>query len=556
MADSAVKTNFLPQWTNRVLTNPGGRDPLGLSRVGQRLTDILLPGIITQTDRARYYAIYCWILWHIQEEEKPGSWPTFATAFQKREAAIALSTMILDENASPVGKLVVRRRLAQARELRQINTEFQVLPSNPLGGFGQYYSGCLYQLRLTQRLEDGIDRVTDGIALQLAIAVNQNLAETPYLRQKLFTDSVVELRTLKRSSERLSLDAISYPFAAEERKLLIDLFFGFHETTYSEETFQRRTSLARILATVDAYGKAGVAIQPDSLEKQVLYAPTYFGVFVDSRRRTKQLKIPHFILRSSEFWRQFCLHQFLTQAFEGILNAVLQVLEMEPRGLTLQHILNELLTDDFSGYFAKLLRRRCESPRALLNELGMTGIPDEATSTSLQDRYGYNQALSEWICERPAATPAGLTARSCLLLGIVYGKWRGVAKDVTYATVMELAGSELAVPTFIPFIDSWFETDCSWKKALNSLVTVIMRQHDIVMYGKGRLESCWLHTEETRLVRDQDYEPYFRSSRHAQAVQILVDLALLKWAGASNTEHLIITTQGRRVLERVASLDK
>ena len=88
-----------------MLTNPGGRDPLGLSRVGQRLTDLLLPGIITQTDRARYYAIYCWILWHIQREEKPESWPIFASAFQRREAAVALSTMIVDENASPVGKL-------------------------------------------------------------------------------------------------------------------------------------------------------------------------------------------------------------------------------------------------------------------------------------------------------------------------------------------------------------------------------------------------------------------------------------------------------------------
>jgi hypothetical protein len=556
MADSAIRTDFLPQWTNRVLTNPGGRDPLGLSRVGQRLTDLLLPGIITQTDRARYYAIYCWILWHIQREEKPESWPIFASAFQRREAAVALSTMIVDENASPVGKLVIRRRLAQARETKQISTEFQVLPSNPLGGFGQYYSGCLYQLRLTQRLEDGIDRVTDGIAVQLALAVNQNVAGTPYLRQKLFTKASVELRALERSSERLGLDAISYPFAAEERKLLIDLFFGFHEARPGEETFQRRTSLGRILATVEAYDKAGIAIHGVSLEKQLLYAPTYFGVLVDSRNRTKKFKLPHFIVRCSEFWRQFCLHEFLTQALEGVLDAVLQVLEPEPRGLTLERTINELLSGDFSGYFATLVGRRCESPRGLLNKLGITGIPNEATSTLLRDRYRYNQALSEWVCERPAATPAELTARSCLLLAILYGKWRGVTKDVTYATVMELASSELAVPTFIPFIDSWFETDCSWNKALESLVTVIVRQHDTVMYGKGRLESCWLYIEEDRLVRDQDYQPYFRSSRHEQAVQIMVDLALLKWTGASNTERLTITAQGRRVLERVVSLNK
>src|SRR5262249_18422840 len=160
--ERATKNDFVPQWTKHVVTDPGGRDPLGLSRVGQRIADALMPGIITQTNRARYYAIYCWILWHIQQEEKPDGWENFASAFQRREAAIALATMIIDANSSPVGMRVVGRRLAQAQEKKQVSTAFQVLPSNRLGGFGQYYAGCLYQLGLTHHLEDGIDRVTQG----------------------------------------------------------------------------------------------------------------------------------------------------------------------------------------------------------------------------------------------------------------------------------------------------------------------------------------------------------------------------------------------------------
>lgn len=47
---------MLPRWTKRVVTETGGRDPLGLSRVANSITDFLLTGIITTTDRARYYS--------------------------------------------------------------------------------------------------------------------------------------------------------------------------------------------------------------------------------------------------------------------------------------------------------------------------------------------------------------------------------------------------------------------------------------------------------------------------------------------------------------------
>ena len=46
--------SFLPRRTKRVRTDGGGRDPLGLSRVTENITDHLLQGIITTTDRARY----------------------------------------------------------------------------------------------------------------------------------------------------------------------------------------------------------------------------------------------------------------------------------------------------------------------------------------------------------------------------------------------------------------------------------------------------------------------------------------------------------------------
>ena len=93
-AQRVAATDLLPRWTKRAATELSGRDPLGLSRVAQMLADGLLPGIITQTDRARYYALYCWILWHIEREDEPSSWQAFVESFQRREAAVALANIV------------------------------------------------------------------------------------------------------------------------------------------------------------------------------------------------------------------------------------------------------------------------------------------------------------------------------------------------------------------------------------------------------------------------------------------------------------------------------
>ena len=82
---------FLPQWTRRVTMEGSGRDPLGLSRVSDALTNFLLPNIITTTDRARYYSFYTWAIGDIEALRKSKSGRvSFEDEFQRREAAFAL----------------------------------------------------------------------------------------------------------------------------------------------------------------------------------------------------------------------------------------------------------------------------------------------------------------------------------------------------------------------------------------------------------------------------------------------------------------------------------
>src|SRR5262245_15488599 len=78
----SIPFELLPRWTTRANLDPTGRDPLGLSRVANMLTDSLLTGIVTGTSRARYYSSYTWAVWHIGETERTSDPRAFERAFQ------------------------------------------------------------------------------------------------------------------------------------------------------------------------------------------------------------------------------------------------------------------------------------------------------------------------------------------------------------------------------------------------------------------------------------------------------------------------------------------
>lgn len=82
--------SYLPRWTKRAVLEGSGRDPLGLSRVSDNFTELLLPSIITTTNRARYCSFYPWALRGSHESlgDEEGT-TNLIDEFGKREAAIA-----------------------------------------------------------------------------------------------------------------------------------------------------------------------------------------------------------------------------------------------------------------------------------------------------------------------------------------------------------------------------------------------------------------------------------------------------------------------------------
>jgi hypothetical protein len=534
----------LPQWTKFVVTDLGGRDPLGLSRISQMLTDDLLSGITTQTDRARYYGLYTWSLWHIQRHEQPTDFDTFTDAFQRREAAIALATMLADPTASPVGKRTVGPRLDQARHEGIANTAFQVLPSNRLGGFGQYYGGCLYHLGLTHRPEGGADQVTQKGAA-LATVFNTSLANVPYVAKGLFEKPKFDFEVLQDSAERLSIDAITQPFAKAEREALIALLFAFDDQ--SSSATQRRTTLAHILFNVSLYASKRVPIDAKNPSVQLVYAPTYYDVLLepDGKARTASWPAKFDICR--RYWRQFCLHQYFTVALETALVAVLDSVSGSVDGMPMPELVARLSDRSLREAVSSLVGKPCRSPNALLREIGVEGVPVEGNPTLPSASVWADPLCEASLTADASGSPEQRMARVVTTLAVLYRKWRGMRGDPVYVDVAHRSGGDPCAASFLPNLDCWTDAATSWHDAIEQLIRhALLDRHDVVMYSKGRLDSCWVRRDGERVAKAQDCRPYQRSSRHRQAVRILADLGLLEL----KDEQVLPTEAGAEVLRQ------
>lgn len=541
---------FLPRWTKRVIAEMGGRDPLGLSRVSDMIVEFLLTGITTQTNRVRYYSFYCWNIWHIHLTEKPQKYKDFVDSFRRKEAVIAMSTYANNCNTSPVGIKAVLPILKKGFQQGEMDSNFRVLPSNALGGYGQYYGGSMYQLGLTHRAENGIDNLNIGIGQAIAKAFHESILETPYIQKELFRKTKIPLVDFNRSKKLLTLDAIMKKSGVKERELLIDLFFGFNGTTICESTLLRRHTLGQILHILYEYERYDLYLNLDNINDIFVYAPSYFDVIWSKDDKTIPYKCPEKFRFCHSLWRQFCLQQYFANALENILIAVLEIIGNESGGLTIENIALRLMETTFLKVLRDKTGKDCYRPRELLKALNIEDIPTHESSYDLQQLLIPTAKNSEYDIRSISDEDTGsVTAKAILLLAVLYGKWRGIQDEKGMCYVHEHAGNDLWFWTFVPIIDKWLDKNTNWYETLERIIRCfIVDQHNRIMCEKKRLESCWFRTDGDRLFKEQDYSSAFRANRHLQAVNIMRDLCLIEY---DDEGHLSITSKGKTILNKI-----
>src|SRR5271167_3570339 len=455
----------IPKWSKRVVTELGGRDPLGLSRVSALITDYLLTGIITQTSRARYYSFYPWALWHIEHSEAPSRYNEFNQAFRCREAFMALCTLSRNPGSSVVGKDAVRPRLERYKETGEVETNFKVLPSNSMGGYGQYYGGSLYQLGLTSRNEEGIERCAPGKGVEIAEAFHEIVRESPFCKNKYYEESSFPKKVLEKSARSFSLDALREPAARRERQLLLNLFFGWENSEQSEADILRRHTLTLLLHVVHQYNRAGFKPPVGDTDKYLVRPPYYYDVLWPEHKKTLLYELPPGLNACRGFWKQFCVHQYLTQGLEHILTAVLESIASEVGGMEAESVSEALSGRDFTSKLRSIFGES-EKPGTVLKQLNISTMSSESECRQAQEKLGVgNKHSEERILDFADGTSQGNAAVGVAILAVLFAKWRNCSDRFNQYIYIN-AGPNLCAPPVLSLMDEWLKPQLTWQVAL------------------------------------------------------------------------------------------
>ena len=215
---------------------------------------------------------------------------------------------------------------------------------------------------------------------------------------------------------------------------------------------------------------------------------------------------------------------------------------------------DDLIRTILDSTFFKLLKNvtgsECKTPAELMNQYGLKQIPTEEQCSENQVQISLFNPMSEAeILKTENKTPSESAAISVLLVATLYAKWRSVSKNSGFTYVGSNVGSEVWMGSIFNELDTWHKDSTKWTETLKNIITdMILNQHDRIMYEKRRLDSCWLRRVEGRIIKDQDYGPRWRSSRHGNAVSILCDLKLLD---ADKDLNITITKEGQNILEKI-----
>jgi hypothetical protein len=350
-----------------------------------------------------------------------------------------------------------------------------------------------------------------------------------------------------------TLDSIKKGLAGNERAKLTEIFFASDENYKDDKSILRRQSLTILLHLISEYGKHGSfpnTQNSEVLDEYLLYAIYYDFLWVDDEKLAKfdKLKEHDFCY---ELWKQFCLHEFITQALEHLLFAVIETVGHDATGLTLPDCIEDMTQPGFFSALESITGSRCPMPRDLLGVFDIREIPDAQFSLKAQAIYSPIHSLSEAkVLASPSRSAQEAAAVTVAMLAILFAKWRGGFGDRTMSYVSQKAGQQLWAQRVLPYLDEWLDPRKAWNDVLSKLVEdSVLNQHDRIMYEKRRLDSSWLHRADGKIVKAQDYRPNWRASRFLNAVRIMSDLNLLE---VNESKHVMITEAGRKLVEQLS----
>lgn len=318
----------------------GGQDHLGTLAPCEAVYTQLLPGITNNTNRARCYSFYPWLLWAIDRAGWPKDAKAIVRTVRRAECLICLIG-IAHENDTDAWKhgagLAGRAELVPAwQEIRDGATlrlsTFATTDDtdtrywkHTLGGLGQYYLGTLRDLQLIDgNSQDGL-RFTKERGAVLAEALAPSVDGALFLRT--LEEDVVSKKTLQRLASFCPCSLLAH---AQERDRLVDLFFNRPGPFFSEGDAPRRLTLTLVLDLAARLERGNTPAGKRGLDMRSFRACIYTGAVGPDL----PWQLPAALDRHRRRWAAYERSELLSLALQAIFWAALDA--MDESGIRLE----------------------------------------------------------------------------------------------------------------------------------------------------------------------------------------------------------------------------
>jgi hypothetical protein len=248
-----------PSWIAPSLNVTAGRDPLGLQTITlDRIMPRLLPGILVQSRRARYFSLHAFLLDEYQRRRLPLNNNDLSLFIKLREFEYAVAVQLCPNGCGdrPVG-MVGKNAAAPAVQQHSDAIPRRESVESPLGGYGLNYRSPMIDLGLVvprgSPLGETVTPIDvldpNGLGPALAGRFRTTIEDTSYFREHFVGTTPVPREALEELAETACLCRLpEYP---EEQALLRRALFEPPMAAFAEATAQRCRSFALLLRELD-----------------------------------------------------------------------------------------------------------------------------------------------------------------------------------------------------------------------------------------------------------------------------------------------------------------
>ena len=535
----------------------GGIDHLGTQAPCQMIYSQLIPGITNATDRARYYALYPWLICAFDRRYPKADVNEFVKLFRRGDFLLTLiadrHARVLDEpaawhGAAMAGRIQMPAAMSQLDNHGVIDLEEFASTEdaatryfkNRLGGLGQYYMGVLAELELLDTSTQQWVKYTSELGEKLADALEKNVLADRFW-------SVVE-------AGRVTADHLDGLHAfcpcglqagTDEHSKLMNLFFAEVEP-FAETGQQRRRSLGMWLYLAQALSETKCEFDISAFRG---------AIYANSLPDEAPWPLPASLQPTRALWGVYEANDLLSVGFLGLFGSALEKLaQHQASGMGSYPTIEALAADVSHGALGDALVAAFGTDQ-FSEVISTLKASAPALGSWLDSRHEHelcNQLMSQWRSDASDASDSDrlVTALEMIALLIARDQTDQPAYGGLAITADELRNYPINLQTLRQRAVHW--STCSVRGVLEDAVAWCLSTHLSVALRKlrqtGRSTFRFRPGERGLEITDETPIPTRTTPRFNQVSQVLIDLRTLQHRSPTSSNDLEVTELGQKMM--------